>query len=82
MAWVRFHAEAWVNDCAIEIDPEGPTEWQPSDLPALLDGYLDKEDAFRYERWFDFDQNCPEWVKEHDGPFWIERINYYERSEA
>jgi hypothetical protein len=71
---VRFHAEVWVNDYANEIDPLGPTEWDVADLNSLLAGYVDVEDAFRYERWFDFDPACPEWIKAHSGPFWIERV--------
>jgi hypothetical protein len=69
---VRFHAEEWVDDYGVEIDPKGPAIWTPSDLDALLEGYGDPADAFRYERWFDYDPACPDWIKEHDGPFWIE----------
>ena len=43
------------------------------DLPALLAPYWRHfEDAFKYERWFDDDPACPEWVKKHDGPFFVQ----------
>ena len=25
-----FHPQAWINDCAVEVDPEGPTEFDVS----------------------------------------------------
>jgi len=69
---VRFTAQAWDGDNAIELIPQGPSVWTPSDLPALLAPYWrDFGDAFEYERWFDDDPECPEWIKKHDGPFYV-----------
>lgn len=69
---VRFTAQAWVKDYAVDLIPQGPVRWAPSDLPALLAPYWRNfEDAFEYERWFDADPACPEWIKKHDGPFYV-----------
>lgn len=71
---VRFHAEEWIGDFAFEIDPKGPTDWTSTQVSSLIAGAYDKRDYFRYERWFDFDDNCPQWIKDHDGPFWVEEL--------
>ena len=69
---VQFDAQAWVNDHAVLIDPEGPTVWEVSPAgKAEILGYRDRDDALAYERWFDFDPNCPDWIKRHSGPFRI-----------
>lgn len=75
----RFSPQAWVRDYAIEVDPEGDTEWDvtaefatlPSDYRAMLleeidrtdDEALDRDDALKG------DPNAPEWVREWRGPF-------------
>lgn len=84
----RFVAEAWVNDNAVEIDPEGPTEWDctaafaalpddyRADLLAEADAAYDDEALDRYDR-LKVDPAAPPWVRAHRGPFSI-----YVRREA
>lgn len=72
---VEFEAQEWVDDSALPIDPSGPTVWEPSDLVVLLEWYEDKKDALRYARWFDHDPNCPQWIRDHNGPFCIRVVS-------
>lgn len=73
-----FSAEAWVNDQAIEVDPEGPTEWdcttavfehlayfQALGLDSVVDGLVDNDDVLKG------DPAAPEWIQEWRGPFTI-----------
>lgn len=80
----NFQPEAWVNDCAIPVDPQGPTEW---DCTSFVDddvrAYLDECAERRNEsltHWngvldnddvFKRDPAAPEWVREWRGPFTI-----------
>ena len=71
---VRFTPQAWVNDYAVDIDLDGPDEWDTTILPDALADYRDKQDALRYETWFQDDPDCPQWIKDHRGPFYIEAL--------
>lgn len=68
---VRFIPQVWARDEALEVDPEGDSTWEPTDLLGDLAYYKDFEDAFRYERWFEDDPACPDWIKDWSGPFFI-----------
>ena len=72
---VRFIPQAWVNDYAVDVDCDGPDEWDTTILPAALADYRDKRDAFEYESWFLDDPDCPQWIKDHRGPFYIIAVN-------
>jgi len=66
---VRFRPQAWQRDYAVEVDPEGETEWLISietanDLPGSND--LD---------WVRSDVFAPDWIKEWQGPFEIEVLD-------
>lgn len=73
---VRFHPQAWQNDYAVPVDPEGPTEWEPSsiyvrDLLArygrvALEASTYESDELRH------DPAAPEWVRNWSGPFYCE----------
>lgn len=77
----HFTPEAWVNDQAIETDPEGPQEWDCTAYASEYGGYLAKmrqdyhydEDRGALDAWdiFKGDPAAPEWVKAHRGPFTI-----------
>lgn len=72
---VRFDPQAWVNDYAMSIDPEGPTEWEVSEAGLReINSYNDPADALAYETWFLVCDNAPQWVKEHRGPFYVEEV--------
>ena len=75
---IRFHAEVWMGDYAWELPPKGNGEptWDSTRVVELVAWASDPGDYFRYERWFDDDPDCPDWIKEHDGPFWVEFVGY------
>lgn len=74
----HFQPEAWQDDYAVPVDPEGPQEWdctawaqQHEDYLARItaardvdpaDGVLDTDDVFAS------DPDAPQWVREWAGP--------------
>lgn len=76
----KFHPQAWVRDYAIEVDAEGPTQWDCTALasqPYMAD-YLSEMTRWfsRGDGWvldasdvFKEDPAAPEWVHEWHGPF-------------
>lgn len=83
----HFTPEAWVRDYAIEVDAEGPQEWDATAWALAHPDYLVKLDSWAHEyepfgfaedwgvtdRWdfFKDDPAAPEWVRLHRGPFTI-----------
>jgi len=64
MAKVTFRPQAWQNDYAIEVDPEGPTTWQVPDKEVKnIKPHSLESDALREHK------NAPQWVKDWGGPF-------------
>lgn len=74
----RFTPQAWINDNAVEVDHDGPDEWDCTDafgklpftyqsgLLAQMNGgaeALDTDDTLKD------DPAAPAWVREHRGPF-------------
>jgi len=66
MPRARFHPQAWVNDYAITVDPEGEVEWEVGEEAASLTDDSYESDDLR------FHPNAPDWVKDWSGPFYIE----------
>lgn len=76
----RFSPQAWANDYAIEVDAEGPDEWDataafnamPADyrdeLLAEMLGSPDDEVLDHHDVLFG-DPASPDWVQRHRGPF-------------
>lgn len=74
-----FYPQAWINDYAVDVDPEGEQEWEPADQEACAAivaeeraagnswkmSVLDRDDVLQE------DANAPEWVKRWRGPFSI-----------
>lgn len=70
----RFHPQAWVNDYAVAVDPEGPVEFDVTDairrrgkeeaLAIRDDDY--ESDSLRYVK------TAPQWIQEWSGPFYVE----------
>lgn len=69
-----FHPQAWINEYACEVDPEGETKWDVTDeivamgaqkALALLDDQYDTDNLR-------FSQNAPKWIQEWSGPFYVE----------
>lgn len=71
----RFQPQAWQNDYAISVDPEGPTEWDVTDY---LNGLPEeKRKATMTSNSYESDElrgdpNAPEWIRSWSGPFYIE----------
>lgn len=77
-----FEPQAWQNDYANPVDPEGETDWDCTDY---IREYLEPDGSLRSPfrkqmglgRWLDNDDilksdpAAPEWVREWQGPFTI-----------
>lgn len=74
----RFSPEAWINDNAVPADPQGPTEWDATQMVTSteLEPYfaallrvgadpIDTSDALKA------DAHAPQWVRDWTGPFTI-----------
>lgn len=82
-----FSPEAWVNDCAIEVDPEGPTSWDCTKMVDKHRAYFEEVMTRRGESFDDFsgvldnddvlksDPDAPEWVRAWRGPFTIRAVS-------
>jgi len=71
-----FHPQAWwVGDNAIEVDPQGATEWDvsPSYLASLVAQHGDEalEDSTYPSDELHHDTAAPEWVRDWSGPFYV-----------
>ena len=78
----RFTPEAWVNDQAVEADPEGPQEWDCTEHARRNRDYLTRleacsesldgpEGAVDNDDVFKDDPAAPTWVRGWRGPFTI-----------
>jgi hypothetical protein len=88
----HYTPEAWVNDNAIETDPEGEQEWDATEAVYAVKGWADKlvaaMPADSYNREFGVvdrddilktDRNAPAWVRQHRGPCTI-RVRLADRT--
>ena len=66
MTKVRFHPQAWINDYAVEVDAEGPTEFEVGEVAADV-----RDDSYPSDNLRDH-ENAPQWVKDWGGPFYVE----------
>ena len=60
--------QVWINDLAMEVDPEGPIEWEVGDVPD------DMQDDDYPSDGLHFHKNAPQWVQDWAGPFWVEIV--------
>lgn len=76
----RFVPQAWINDYALDVDPEGEQEWDCTDFLAAhpeLRVEVDKTCDSEWDEWLDrddqlmHDQAKPAWIKNWSGPFSI-----------
>ena len=65
---VQFHPQAWINDYAVAVDPEGPTEWEVGAVPEKMESDTYDSDHLR------FHENAPDWAKDWSGPFYVELL--------
>jgi hypothetical protein len=69
---VRFTAQAWIDDYAVTVDPQGPTTFRVPIADAQgadgrwLESHSDQSDVLRTHR------SAPQWVQDWTGPFEIE----------
>jgi hypothetical protein len=76
----RFVPQAWVSDNAIDVDPQGPTEWDCTDVFDTMpspyrESFIDDIDTFGesldHDDWLKSDPDAPTWVQNWAGPFSI-----------
>ncbi len=63
-----FTPQSWVNNTAMEVDPEGETTWivDPDEIePGMEVPDSDESDDLRFSR------HAPTWVREWRGPFYV-----------
>lgn len=69
----RFQPQAWIGDYAINVDPQGATEWDVTDeivamgraqALTLRDDQYETDDL-RHSK------NAPRWIAEWSGPFYV-----------
>jgi hypothetical protein len=70
----RFHPQAWVDDYAVEVDPEGPLEWDVTQdiLRMGKAKAMDIQDERESSDALQDVPTAPEWVRTWAGPFWVE----------
>lgn len=69
---LRFHPQAWVNDYAMEVDPEGETDWE-IDIREVC-WPIPEDDSYESDE-LRLADAAPEWVRDWSGPFWVEILN-------
>jgi hypothetical protein len=83
-----FAPQAWVNDYAVSIDPEGPTRWDVTDfVTANNSREVILEMEWSTSRFTELDRlqedpAAPEWIREWSGPFDLSisgAADYYEQ---
>lgn len=73
---LRFHPQAWQNDYAIEVDPEGKTDFQVPlyDVDLGGNGALPDDDQYESDE-LRHHALAPKWIQDWSGPFYIEITN-------
>ena len=72
-----FYPQAWVNDQAIEVDPEGERSWviSTSHLDQIRSNHANRLEKLYYPSWVSDavkdDPAAPQWIREWNGPFWV-----------
>lgn len=63
---LTFHPQAWINDYAVPVDPEGPVtfEVEPEAVRGIEPETFEADDLR-------FHNNAPAWIREWSGPFEI-----------
>lgn len=73
----HFTPQAWQNNYAVPIDPQGPVQWEVTDwMMRLTEAQRDDVLAQQMQPW-DFNDDlrnhpaAPQWIKDFSGPFEI-----------
>lgn len=74
-----FRPQAWINNYAVDVDPQGPTTWDVSaeHLQYLIQTLGAKDFDLVFESSYESDlvredPAAPEWVRNWTGPFWVD----------
>lgn len=69
----RFTPQAWINDYAVDVDPEGETEWDVTAYILTMDReeVLSISDNEYSSDHLKADPNAPRWIRDWHGPFYI-----------
>lgn len=68
-----FHPQAWFNDYAIEVDPQGDTDFDITfEMLAIGQRACELEDNDYESDHLSEAVRAPEWIRKWQGPFWIE----------
>lgn len=69
-----FHPQAWINDYAVDVDPEGPTTADVTETLAAMTE-AQREEAMRPDDYpsdnLRFSPGVPAWWADWSGPFYI-----------
>jgi len=70
----KFRPQGWVNDDAIDLDPEGPTDFDVTDVVLAMgkDKALKLEDNSCETDVLRELPNAPKWIRDWSGPFVVE----------
>lgn len=70
----KFHPQAWQNDYAIQVDPQGDTEFDvTAEIVAIgREKSLKIEDSNYESDDLRYAAAAPQWIKDWSGPFSIE----------
>ena len=75
MTTLTFWPQAWVNDYAIDVDPQGETSWEASpehvEVMRRLGDAAWEASTYESDEWR-HDPAAPDWVRDWTGPFWID----------
>ena len=75
MSWkARFTPQAWINDYAVDVDPEGPTDWELTDAEAQR-ALPEAQSAGADLDYLQNHPGAPDWARNWHGPFRIDLID-------
>jgi hypothetical protein len=67
MVTITFRPQAWIDDYAVDCDPEGETTFEvEEEILRGLEPHTYEADELREHK------NAPQWVKDWPGPFEVE----------
>lgn len=70
----RFHPQAWVNDYAVSVDPEGDIDFDVTETVVKMGrgkALSVRDDDYESDELRQV-ETAPEWIREWGGPFWVE----------
>jgi hypothetical protein len=76
----EFVPQAWVRDYAIEVDPEGPTEWDVTETIIAMgrdEALAMVDDDYPSDNLRD-SPDAPKWIRDWSGPFYVRIQNAIE----